>query len=336
MQTRVLGLQLDPLRQGSQHQQQQGQQEGQEEQQVLPVPQEQREQPPSTTEAPTKTAAPFFFGQGTRESHGSTSSSSSKPELSTSEQDAQRLAQAGQLVAAARREQRPLQLGSLLLDDSWKRALAGEMGKAYFKSLQEFLHKEWAGSLPIYPPPEMVFRALNSCPLDKVRVVIIGQDPYHGPNQGMGLCFSVNRGIRVPPSLVNIFKELNSDLGCKVPSHGDLTKWSHQGVLLLNTVLTVRQGQANSHKSKGWEKFTDACISQLSQKRRGIVFLLWGKPAQAKEKLIPAARHHVLKCPHPSPLASASGPGFSGCRHFSQANNLLVKSGLPPVDWSLE
>ncbi|KAF5828781.1 uracil-DNA glycosylase [Dunaliella salina] len=152
----------------------------------------------------------------------------------------------------------------------------------------------------------------------------------------MGLCFSVNKGIRVPPSLVNIFKELNSDLGCTVPSHGDLTKWSHQGVLLLNTVMTVRQGQANSHKSRGWEKFTDACISQLSQKRRGIVFLLWGKPAQAKEKLIPAARHHILKCPHPSPLASASGPGFSGCRHFSQANNLLMKSGLPPVDWSLE
>ncbi|XP_077220663.1 uracil dna glycosylase [Tasmannia lanceolata] len=226
-----------------------------------------------------------------------------------------------------------VKLEELLVEKTWLEALPGELQKPYAKNLCRFVELEAHGSVPIYPPPFLIFNALNSTPFDRVKAVIIGQDPYHGPGQAMGLAFSVPEGIKVPSSLVNIFKELRQDVGCSIPTHGNLERWAIQGVLLLNTVLTVRNHQANSHARKGWERFTDAVIQTISQKKSGIVFLLWGNSAQEKSRLIDESNHHILRAAHPSGLSA--NRGFFGCRHFSQTNQILEKMGILPVDWQL-
>ncbi|GMH07084.1 hypothetical protein Nepgr_008924 [Nepenthes gracilis] len=227
-----------------------------------------------------------------------------------------------------------VKLEELLVEETWLAAFPGELQKPYAKSLCKFVEGEiCGGSMPIYPPPSLIFNALNSTPFDKVKVVILGQDPYHGPGQAMGLAFSVPEGVKIPSSLVNIFKELQQDLGCSIPSHGNLEKWAVQGVLLLNTVLTVRSHNANSHAKKGWEQFTDAVIRTISEKKRGVVFLLWGNSAQEKHRLIDESKHHLLKAAHPSGLSA--NRGFFGCRHFSQTNRILEKNGESPIDWQL-
>ena len=218
------------------------------------------------------------------------------------------------------------------IEDSWKKLLSAEFSKDYFRDLKEFLVDE-RKLHQVYPPGKQIFSAFDCTPVDQTKVVIIGQDPYHGPGQAHGLCFSVPMGIKPPPSLVNIFKELHTDLGIPIPPHGNLTKWAMQGVLLLNTSLTVRANQALSHQGKGWETFTDAVIQNLSACRTGLVFLLWGRNAQAKEKLIDNRLHHVLKAAHPSPLSAYAG--FFGCKHFSKTNDILFQNGLSPIDWSL-
>ncbi len=218
------------------------------------------------------------------------------------------------------------------IEESWKELLGDQFAAPYFTELKSFLVNE-KSRFHVYPPGNLIFNAFNLTPADKVKVVILGQDPYHGAGQAHGLCFSVPDGVKPPPSLVNIYKELNTDLGIPVPAHGNLEKWGRQGVLLLNATLTVRAGQAGSHQNRGWETFTDTVISSLSRKSTGIVFLLWGRYAQAKESLIDTTRHHVLKAAHPSPFSAASG--FFGCRHFSRANRLLEEAGREPVDWSL-
>ncbi|KAI5057161.1 hypothetical protein GOP47_0027176 [Adiantum capillus-veneris] len=222
---------------------------------------------------------------------------------------------------------------SLLVEPGWSEVLSSELGKAYIAKLFQFVKEEAAAGFPIYPPPANIFNAFNTCPFDKVKVVILGQDPYHGPGQAMGLCFSVQKGIRFPPSLLNIFKEIQDDVGCTIPSHGNLDKWSHQGVLLLNTVLTVRGGKANSHAKKGWEEFTDAAIKAVASRRSGVVFLLWGNSAQEKIRLINQNTHHVLKAAHPSGLSAHKG--FFKCRHFSETNRILEKQSLLPIDWQI-
>lgn len=223
------------------------------------------------------------------------------------------------------------------IEESWKRELADEFAKEYFARLKEFLLEEKRRGAVIYPPGPLIFNAFNHTPFDKVKVVILGQDPYHGPGQAHGLCFSVQRGVPPPPSLQNMFKELQDDLrdhgGFRIPDHGNLEKWADQGVFLLNATLTVRAGAAASHAGKGWEEFTAAAVRRLSEKREGLVFLLWGRHAQAKEPLIDRARHHVLKAAHPSPLSAHNG--FFGCRHFSKANELLRKAGKEPIDWQI-
>ncbi|GAB2233621.1 hypothetical protein Droror1_Dr00002847 [Drosera rotundifolia] len=225
-------------------------------------------------------------------------------------------------------------LEELLVEKTWLEALPGELEKPYAKSLCKFVEMEISsGNVPIYPPPHLIFNALNAIRFDKLKVVILGQDPYHGPGQAMGLAFSVPEGVKVPSSLVNIFKELQQDLGCTIPSHGNLEKWAVQGVLLLNTVLTVRSHQANSHAKKGWEQFTDAVIRTISQKKSGVVFLLWGNSARDKSRLIDESRHHLLKAAHPSGLSA--NRGFFGCRHFSQANQILKQNGESPINWEL-
>ncbi|KAJ7529907.1 hypothetical protein O6H91_15G070700 [Diphasiastrum complanatum] len=224
-------------------------------------------------------------------------------------------------------------LADLLVEQSWLNVLQEEFQKPYMEKLCQFVMKEANGNVPIYPPPAQVFHAFNSCPLDKVKVVIIGQDPYHGPGQAMGLCFSVPKGVKIPSSLLNIYKEIQQDVGCKIPSHGNLEKWVHQGVLLLNTVLTVREHQANAHAKKGWEPFTDAAIRLVSQQRSGIVFLLWGNAAQEKVRLVNSNGHYILKAAHPSGLSAHKG--FFNCRHFSQTNELLKRSGRLPIDWQI-
>ncbi|PID42743.1 MAG: uracil-DNA glycosylase [Proteobacteria bacterium] len=211
--------------------------------------------------------------------------------------------------------------------------IGGEFDKDYMKTLRSFLAAEKKRGKAIYPPGPCIFSAFNHTPFDMVKVVILGQDPYHGPNQAHGLCFSVMPGVRVPPSLVNIFKELQSDLGIPVPSSGCLTSWSEQGVLLLNAVLTVEHGKANSHSGKGWERFTDQAIARLNERRDGLVFLLWGSYAQKKGQLIDRNRHLVLTAPHPSPLSAHRG--FFGCRHFSKANHYLQSRNVEPVNWAL-
>ncbi|KAM7278329.1 hypothetical protein ACFE04_005463 [Oxalis oulophora] len=212
-------------------------------------------------------------------------------------------------------------LGDLLVDQTWLDAIPGELDKPYFNNLCKFVESEMSGNVQIFPPQHLIFNALNTTSFDNVKAVIIGQDPYHGPGQAMGLSFSVLEGVKVPSSLVNIFKELNKDLGCSIPAHGNLQKWAVQGVLLLNAVLTVRCHQANSHQKKGWEQFTDAVIKTISLKKEGIVFLLWGNSAQEKLRLIDQKRHHILKAAHPSGLSAHRG--FFGCKHFSRTNQLL-------------
>nr|XP_057925919.1 uracil DNA glycosylase a isoform X2 [Doryrhamphus excisus] len=217
------------------------------------------------------------------------------------------------------------------IGESWKTALAAEFGKPYFKQLMQFVDEERKHHT-VYPPAEQVFTWTQMCDIHDVKVVILGQDPYHGPNQAHGLCFSVKRPVPPPPSLENMYKELVSDIeGFQHPRHGDLTGWTKQGVLLLNAVLTVRAHQANSHKDRGWETFTDAVVQWLSNNQEGLVFMLWGAYAQKKGATINRKRHHILQAVHPSPLSAHRG--FFGCKHFSKANDLLKKSGKSPVDW---
>ena len=218
------------------------------------------------------------------------------------------------------------------IEESWKTVLYNEFNSDYFKKLKIFLLEEKQKNI-VFPPGKLIFSAFNLTPFEKVKVVIIGQDPYHGANQAHGLCFSVQEGIRQPPSLVNIFREINDDLGIPVPKSGNLEHWAKQGVLLLNATLTVRAGQPGSHQNKGWEIFTDNVIKVLSEKKAELIFLLWGKYAQGKEPLIDTARHQVLKAAHPSPLA---GGAFFGCRHFSKTNELLRKSGQKEIKWGIE
>jgi uracil-DNA glycosylase len=220
-----------------------------------------------------------------------------------------------------------------VIHESWLKVLADEFSKDYFAALKQFLLEEKRQQKTIYPPGPLIFNAFNSTPFDEVNVVILGQDPYHGPGQAHGLCFSVPEGIKPPPSLVNIFKELNTDIGMPIPNHGNLQAWTRQGVFLLNAILTVQARQPASHQKRGWETFTDAVIRTLSDRREGLVFLLWGKFAGSKSDLVDQARHYVLKAPHPSPFSAHSG--FFGCRHFSQANALLEKGGKKTVDWAL-
>lgn len=218
------------------------------------------------------------------------------------------------------------------IDGEWLEVLQEEFNKPYFRELKTFLEQE-KKMHRVFPPGNQIFSAFNLTPFSKVKVVIIGQDPYHGPGQANGLCFSVSHGIRQPPSLQNIFKELNTDLGITVPATGNLEPWAHQGVLLLNATLTVRENQAGSHQHKGWETFTDAVIKKISDLKEGVVFLLWGNYARNKSVLIDASRHHLLSAPHPSPLARG---GFFGCRHFSKTNELLLAGGKTPIDWRIE
>ena len=216
---------------------------------------------------------------------------------------------------------------------SWRAVLADEKNKPYFQHVLNFVKAERAAGKIIYPQQGDIFNALKFTPFDKVKVVILGQDPYHGPNQAHGLCFSVQKGINPPPSLQNIFKELHDDLGITIPNHGNLESWAQQGVLLLNTVLTVEAGKAHSHANKGWEIFTDKVIQTLNDHRQGLVFLLWGSHAQRKGEVIDPLKHYLLKSAHPSPLSAHRG--FLGCRHFSKTNQYLKKSGQVEIDWEL-
>ena len=218
------------------------------------------------------------------------------------------------------------------IEESWKAALADEFAKPYFFSLARRLHDEKAEGKVIYPPGRMIFKAFELTPVDKVKVVILGQDPYHGPGQAMGLSFSVPDGMPAPPSLKNIFKEIESDLGIVMSGRPNLEKWAEQGVLLLNSILTVRGGEAASHSGIGWQQFTDAVIRYISDNLEGVVFLLWGNYARSKKDLIDTSRHHVLEAAHPSPLARGA---FFGCRHFSMTNNILLSEGRTPIDWKL-
>ncbi len=216
------------------------------------------------------------------------------------------------------------------IEDSWKKRLAEEFEKPYFVQLTEFVRNEYrAGTC--YPPGKLIFNAFNQCPFDEAKVVIIGQDPYHGPGQAHGLCFSVNDGVRFPPSLQNIFKEIQNDLGIPVPVTGNLTRWAEQGVLLLNATLTVRAHQAGSHQRQGWESFTDAAIRALAEEREHLVFILWGSYAQKKGAFIDRSRHLVLSSAHPSPLSAYQG--FFGNKHFSLANAYLEEHGKTPIKW---
>ncbi len=218
------------------------------------------------------------------------------------------------------------------IHESWKQILLEEFNQPYFLALKQYLVQE-KKKYTIYPPGNKIFAAFDRTSFEQVKVVILGQDPYHGKGQAHGLCFSVPQGVTAPPSLVNIFKELNNDLGIPIPPHGNLEGWADQGVLLLNATLTVRANQAGSHQNKGWEIFTDAVIRKISEEKEGLVFLLWGRYAQAKENLIDGGRHHILKAAHPSPFSAHSG--FFGCRHFSRANEVLEEQGWTPINWSL-
>jgi uracil-DNA glycosylase len=219
------------------------------------------------------------------------------------------------------------------LHPSWLDRLSGEFAQPYMAELKRFLLAEKERGRRIFPKGSEWFRALDLTPLDEVRVVILGQDPYHGPGQAHGLCFSVRHGVQLPPSLVNIFKEIESDLGIRPARHGFLEHWAKQGVLLLNSVLTVEMGHAASHREKGWERFTDAIVREVNQRPEPVVFMLWGGYAQKKAAFVDTAKHLMLKAPHPSPLSVHSG--FFGCRHFSKANAFLESRGLQPVDWAL-
>ncbi|MCH2093453.1 MAG: uracil-DNA glycosylase [Pseudoxanthomonas sp.] len=219
------------------------------------------------------------------------------------------------------------------LEPSWKARIGDWLQRPEMRELSAFLRQRKAAGARIYPPGPQIFAAFDATPFDAVKVVILGQDPYHGPGQAHGLCFSVLPGVPVPPSLANIFKELNADLGIAPPDHGCLLPWARQGVLLLNAVLTVEEGRAGAHQGKGWEGFTDHAIETLAREREGLVFLLWGSYAQAKGKVIDTRRHRVLRAPHPSPLSAHRG--FLGCGHFSATNQYLAQRGLSPIDWRL-
>ncbi len=212
----------------------------------------------------------------------------------------------------------------------WKALLEEEFSKPYFEELTRFVKEEYA-TRRIYPRGSNIFRAFDKCPLDKLKVVIIGQDPYHGPGQAHGLCFSVDEGVPHPPSLQNIFKEVASDIGTPIPSSGNLDRWAEQGVLLLNSVLTVREHEAASHAGKGWEQFTDAVVRKIAQEKQGVVYLLWGSYAQRKGAMVDPQRNCILKAVHPSPLSAYRG--FLGCKHFSQANDYLISTGQTPINW---
>ncbi|WP_291335552.1 uracil-DNA glycosylase [Acinetobacter sp. UBA801] len=232
-------------------------------------------------------------------------------------------------------EQQYASLNKVQLDESWKYNLAEFLLSPKMDALRDFLLQEKQQNKVIYPPSSLIFNALNTTPLNQVKVVIIGQDPYHGPNQAHGLSFSVQRGVALPPSLRNIFHELHTDLGVPIPKHGDLTHWAEQGVLLLNSVLTVEAGQPTSHQKQGWEDFTDHVIDVLNQQREHIVFILWGAYAQRKGQRIDPNKHLILKAAHPSPLAANRG-GFFGCKVFSKSNNYLKQNGIEPIDWQLD
>jgi uracil-DNA glycosylase len=218
------------------------------------------------------------------------------------------------------------------IEPSWKEKLKPEFSKPYFALIKHFLAEEKAIGKIIYPPGPLIFNAFDKTPFDKVRVVILGQDPYHGPGQAMGLCFSVPEQIAVPASLKNIYKELHRDIGFTIPSHGNLTPWTHQGVFLLNAILTVEKNKAGSHSQIGWHLFTDAVIKTLSDHRTGLIFLLWGNFARSKKNLIDPDKHRILEAAHPSPLARDA---FKGCSHFSMTNSILVTKGEEPINWSL-
>lgn len=219
------------------------------------------------------------------------------------------------------------------LEESWKEVLKNEFSQPYFQALKSFLKNEKEEGMTIYPPGKYIFNAFDSTPFDQVKVVILGQDPYHGPGQAHGLSFSVPTGITQPPSLKNIFKELQEDVGFSMPSHGFLQSWADQGVLLLNSLLTVRARKAGSHKGKGWETFTDAAISAINKHREGIIFFLWGNYAKQKGQYINQEKHYVLTASHPSPFSAHNG--FFGCKHFSRANELLIQQGKEPINWQI-
>lgn len=219
------------------------------------------------------------------------------------------------------------------IGNEWDALLKDEFNKEYYKKLRQFLIYEYQ-HYPIYPDMYDIFNALRYTPYPKARVVLLGQDPYHGAGQAHGLCFSVKKGVPVPPSLKNMYIELKNDLGCQIPNHGELTKWANQGVLMLNTVLTVREGQPNSHAKKGWEILTDKIISIMNEKETPVVFLLWGRHAQTKESLITNPNHLLLKCAHPSPFSARNG--FFGCRHFSKTNTFLSQHNEPTIDWQID
>jgi len=219
-----------------------------------------------------------------------------------------------------------------MITNDWLGPLQAEFRKPYYKELYYKVKDEYEHT-KVFPKPEDLFRAFELTPLSEVKAVILGQDPYHNDGQAHGLCFSVNPGVETPPSLVNIYKELHNDLGCKIPDNGCLTPWARQGVLLLNTVLTVRAHQAFSHRGIGWEQFTDAAIRALDNENRPIVFMLWGRPAQEKAAMLHNPQHLILKAPHPSPLSASRG--FFGCRHFSQCNEFLAQHGIEPIDWQI-
>lgn len=217
------------------------------------------------------------------------------------------------------------------IEPSWKARLSSEFEKPYFNQLVSFIKEEYQ-TQKIYPPGKLIFNAFDKCPFDQTKVIILGQDPYHGPNQAMGLSFSVNDGVAFPPSLVNIFREIKDDLGIQIPLSGNLERWATQGVLMLNATLTVRANSAGSHQKKGWEQFTDAVIKCLSDEKEGLIFLLWGKYAQDKGAVIDTQKHLVLKCKHPSPMSANQG-GWFGNKHFSQTNTYLLQQGLSPIEW---
>ena len=225
-------------------------------------------------------------------------------------------------------------MSQIKLHESWKQKLEDEFDQPYMQQLKYFLLQQKKQGKIIFPEGKNIFNALNSTPFDKVKVVILGQDPYHGPNQAHGLCFSVNKDIKIPPSLRNIYKELNADIGFKIPKHGNLQSWASQGVLLLNSVLTVSQGLAASHQGKGWERFTDKIIEKLNQQHKHIVYLLWGSYAHKKGINIDVTKNLILKSVHPSPLSAHRG--FLGCKHFSQCNNYLQSQGISPIVWDIK